>query len=280
MAVAADSDLNGADDTILEAHDSDVVVSTSDVSAYSLPNFDNNLDGESAEAEVISASDSISDSNNLQAGSANAGTFSDLQNNISGKQSVTLVNNFTYDGSVDSGLSNGIDISSPITIDGQGKVIIDANNQARVFNIAEGVAVTLKGITFINGNADGDGGSIGSHGVLTLIDCSFINNTASGHGGAVFLDHSTQSTIKNCDFNGNVAGLNGGAIDWRYGSTHGKVINSTFTNNTAKRSGGAIHWSGHDGTIRDSIFTNNTATGEKTSTFGGIEGGEIGRAHV
>ena len=247
QAVAAASDGNSTDHVVL--------TTDSNVSAYSLPNTDNQLrDG------------------------SDAGTFSDLQNNISGKQSVTLVNNFTYDSSEDSGLANGITISSPITIDGQGNVIIDASKQARVFNIAEGVSVTLKGITFINGNVNGDGGSISSLGVLTLIDCSFINNTASGHGGAVYLDHSTQSTIENCDFTGNVAGLNGGAIDWRYGSTHGKVINSTFTNNTAKRSGGAIHWSGHDGTIRDSIFTNNTATGEETSIFGGIEGGGDGGA--
>ena len=119
QAVAAASDGNSTDQVVL--------TTDSDVSAYSLPNSDNQL----------------------RSGSENAGTFSDLQNNISGKQSVTLVNNFTYDDTKDSGLANGIDISSSITIDGQGNVIIDASKQARVFNIAEGVSVTLKGITFI-----------------------------------------------------------------------------------------------------------------------------------
>ena len=246
-AVVAASDLNTTDDVGIE---------NSDVSTYSLPNSDN---------QMLSGSD-------------NVGTFSDLQNNVSGGGSITLERNYTYDSSKDSGLANGINISGTVTIDGQGKVIIDAGKEARVFNIAEGAAVTLKGITFINGHASENGGSINSHGVLTIIDCKFINNTADEHGGAIYLDHSTQSTIENCDFEGNVAGLNGGAIDWRYGSTHGKVINSTFTNNTAKRSGGAIHWSGHDGTIRDSNFTDNVATGDVISDIGGIIGGGDGGA--
>ena len=244
QAVAATGDGNSTDSVVL--------TTDSDVSAYSLPNLDNQL----------------------RAGSGNAGTFSDLQDDISNGK---LERNYTYNSS-DSGLANGITISSDLTIDGEGKVTIDAKNQARVFNIASGATVTIKGITFINGNALGNGGSISSSGVLTLIDCKFINNTASGHGGAVYMDHSTRSTIDNCEFNDNVAGLNGGAIDWRYGSTHGKVINSTFTNNTAKRSGGAIHWSGHDGTIRDSIFTNNTAAGKVISEIGGITGGGDGGA--
>ena len=244
QAVAATGDGNSTDSAVLTVD--------SDVSAYSLPNLDNQL----------------------RAGSGNAGTFSDLQNDIyNGK----LERNYTYNSS-DTGLSNGITISSDLTIDGEGKVTIDAKNQARVFNIASGATVTLKGITFINGNALGNGGSISSSGVLTLIDCKFINNTANGHGGAVYMDHSTRSTIENCEFNGNVAGLNGGAIDWRAGSENGKVIKSTFTNNTAKRSGGAIHWSGHYGTISASNFTDNKATGDVIGEINGVTGGGDGGA--
>ena len=244
QAVAATSDGNSTDSAVLTVD--------SDVSAYSLPNLDNQL----------------------RAGSGNAGTFSDLQSDIyNGK----LERNYTYNSS-DTGLSNGITISSDLTIDGEGKVTIDAKNQARVFNIASGATVTLKGITFINGNALGNGGSISSSGVLTLIDCKFINNTANGHGGAVYMDHSTRSTIENCEFNGNVAGLNGGAIDWRAGSENGKVIKSTFTNNTAKRSGGAIHWSGHYGTISASNFTDNKATGDVIGEINGVTGGGDGGA--
>ena len=244
QAVAATGDENSTDSAVLTAD--------SDVSAYSLPNLDNQL----------------------RAGSGNAGTFSDLQDDISNGK---LERNYTYNSS-DSGLSNGITISADLTVDGEGKVTIDAKNQARIFNIASGATVTIKGITFINGNALGNGGSISSSGVLTLIDCKFINNTAVGHGGAVYMDHSTSSTIENCEFNGNVAGLNGGAIDWLAGSENGKVIKSTFTNNTAKRSGGAIHWSGHYGTISASNFTDNKATGEVINEINGVTGGGDGGA--
>lgn len=94
----------------------------------------------------------------------------------------------------------------------------------------------------------------------------------------LYMDHSTSSTIENCEFNGNVAGLNGGAIDWLAGSENGKVIKSTFTNNTAKRSGGAIHWSGHYGTISASNFTDNKATGEVINEINGVTGGGDGGA--
>ena len=246
-AVAAVSDQNTTDD---------IGIASDNVSSYSLPNADSQL----------------------PTGSENVETFKDLQEAVRNGGEVELSNNYTFDASADSGLENGIFIDNDITIDGKGKVIIDASHQARVFDIAKGKSVTLKGITFINGNASGNGGSISSHGVLTIIDCKFINNTAAEHGGAIYLDHSTKSTIENCEFNGNVAGLNGGAIDWHYGSTHGKVISSTFTNNTAKRSGGAIHWSGHDGTIRDANFTDNVATGDVISDIGGITGGGDGGA--
>ena len=243
-AVAATGDGNSTDHVVL--------TTDSNVSAYSLPNSDNQL----------------------QAGSEEAGTFSDLQNDISNGK---LERNYSYS-SADSSLAEGITITSDLTIDGEGKVVIDAKNQARVFNIASGATVTLKGITFINGNTSGNGGSISSSGVLNLIDCKFINNTAGGHGGAIYLDHSTSSTIENCQFNDNVAGLNGGAIDWRAGSVNGKVIKSTFTNNTAKRSGGAIHWSGHYGTISASNFTNNKAVGDVITQINGVTGGGDGGA--
>ncbi|SDA60724.1 Ig-like domain repeat protein, partial [Methanobrevibacter millerae] len=247
QAVSASDDLNTPD----------MVSISNNVSAYSLPNLDDQL----------------------QAGS-DAGTFSELQNDLNGHDSVNLTKNYTFNSSSDPDeLKNGIHITQSIIIDGKGKVIIDAKNMARVFDIADGATVTLKGITFINGNAsNGNGGSIYSEGIITITDCIFINNTAVEHGGAIYIKHTSRSTIENCEFTGNIAGLNGGAIDWSAGSSHGAVINSTFTDNIAKRSGGAIHWSGHDGTIRDSTFINNNATGDVISEIGGVTGGGDGGA--
>lgn len=254
VAVASDIDVNNTDN-LKTTPDFEVVQQDSNVSTYSLPDSDQNL----------------------QDGSGSVGTFSELQNDIvNGK----LTKNYTYDSSYDSELTNGIVISQDMTIEGEGNIVINANKQARVFNIASGTTVTLKGITFINGNADGNGGSIISNGIINIINCNFINNTASGHGGAIYLDNSVSSTITGCDFTGNTAGLNGGAVDWHAGSTNGMLVDSTFTNNTAKRSGGAIHWSGHYGTIRNTNFTNNNATGDVVDEIGGILGGGDGGAVI
>ena len=254
QAVAAASDSGSTDD---------VVSSSGNVSAYSLP----------------------TDTDDQLQGGSGAVSFTQLQTDLNeGTGEITLVKNYTYSDS--DSLPDGITIPTGITkITGNG-IIIDANHKARVFNITSGHAITITGITFINGYvAEGNGGSINSAGKLTLENCKFINNTASfttddtlGNGGAVYLGHTDGDTIINCTFEGNVAKRNGGALDWYLGSSNGKVINSNFTNNTAKRSGGAIHWSGHYGTIKNSNFTNNTATGEINTDIGGRLGGGDGGA--
>ena len=114
----------------------------------------------------------------------------------------------------------------------------------------------------------GDGGAViwsGAEG--HAIYSNFVNNTAAKRGGAVFLQSAASETSDNTYFEhsyfaNNVAGTNGGAIDWNEGAKHGNVLNVTFVNNTAKRNGGAIFWHGENGTVKDSTFKNNRATGE------------------
>ena len=127
----------------------------------------------------------------------------------------------------------------------------------------------------------GDGGAVMWSGALgNVIYSNFVNNTAAKRGGAVFLQGSEDekcdnTTFRSSYFANNVAGYNGGAIDWYHGARHGIVDNSTFVNNAAKRSGGGIYWSGIDGTIKDSTFTNNTALGNITDANGGGDGGAV-----
>ena len=117
-------------------------------------------------------------------------------------------------------------------------------------------------------NEGGHGGAViwtGSHGEVYY--SNFVNNTAKNNGGAVYLQSGTygecqNTTFDNCYFGENEAGLNGGAVDWFRGASLGKVLNSVFENNIANRSGGAIHWSGYYGTVSNSNFTGNKATGE------------------
>ena len=98
-------------------------------------------------------------------------------------------------------------------------------------------------------------------------DCIFIENNAAKRGGAVLLqgtdiENCYDTTFENSYFESNVAGSEGGAINWDIGAENGLVYNVTFVNNTARRNGGAIHWNGYNGTVRNSTFKNNRATGE------------------
>ena len=226
----------------------DMVLTSTDVSAYSLPNLDNQL----------------------QSGSGDAGSFSDLQNDTKNGGSITLDRNYTYNSSSDSGLAGGISITKDTVIDGQGIVTIDANNMARVFTIAKGTTVTLKGIIFINANpASGHGGSIFAPGVVHIDNCIFINNTANyANGGAVCLA-GLGSTITNSYFEGNRAINNGndnngaaGAVFINANNT--SISNSIFIKNMAGLNGGAIGSSAmrvENSTITNCTITDNTANG-------------------
>ena len=274
QAVSAASDANSTDHVVL--------TTDSNVSAYSLPDSDNQL-----------------------VGSENAETFTNLETKLSEGGVITLEKNYTYDSSSDLRLANGIIIPETVTkIDGQGKVIIDGNHLARVFNVLEGHTVTLTGITFINANATkmttgvaaGHGGSIFAKGVVHIDNCRFIDNTATkGNGGAIFIS-GTASTITNSYFEGNrairnfnnnitgiggsvflnasfvnvtnsnfiknMAGLNAGGI----GSSSNRLINitignCTLSNNTANGSAGAVGMQSSNFRIYDSIFKYNEARG-------------------
>ena len=121
QAIAA-SDL---DNTSIGTTD-DNVVSIENVSAYSLPGTD----------------DAIGDS-------VNAKNFTYLKDNLNSADFANY--NYTWE---DGDPTDGIVLSGQLTLDGDGKVIIDAKNNARIFKIAQGANVTLKGITFNPGTVN------------------------------------------------------------------------------------------------------------------------------
>ena len=142
-----------------------------------------------------------------------------------------------------------------------------------------GVNGTIRNSTFINNtalgeitdaNGGGDGGAVlwvGHDG--NIEDSIFKDNNATYRGGAVFLKGSDDGTSGHCDnvvirnglFENNVAGTNGGAVDFQEGARNGAIYDSVFNNNTAFRSAGAVYWHGTNGTIVNSNFTNNRALG-------------------
>ncbi len=162
------------------------------------------------------------------------------------------------------------DLVSYVTIEGDASdpssVIIDAQNQGRVFR-AEGISgARLVGLTITGGNASGDtryessggglfvsysqvvlenvifsdntaqtgGGAIrvsGNEARLQATGCLFLNNTAVKGGGGVNLSYSSTAQFMDCDFRGNSASW-GGAISVRTLSLC-HIIDSTMTGNTA-----------------------------------------------
>ncbi len=137
-------------------------------------------------------------------------------------------------------------ISDDLTITGEGKVTIDAENNNRVLYVGEDTKVTLKNLILINGFAAEESGALlGNSNELILINCTLANSSAGeNNGGAIY----------------NVGKL--------------IIINSTIANNTA-RIGGAIFTNGQLAKgptikIENSIIENNTATGNDNAGGGAI----------
>ena len=89
-----------------------------------------------------------------------------------------------------------------------------------------------------------------------------VNDTVTMSGGAIYFNTgAVNCTIISSTFEDNIAETNGGALAWVEGAEHGVINNSVFINNVAKRNGGAVYWNGYNGTIQNSRFENNRATG-------------------
>ena len=119
-------------------------------------------------------------------------------------------------------------------------------------------APTIIDCTFI-GNTTGQGGGAVANGgsFARLIGCRFAGNTAS-FGGAIANDVNAASvTVTQCVFDGNSAGVFGGAISNSY--TDLTVTNSVFADNSSG-AGGAIRAREGLVSITNSVFTGNAAT--------------------
>lgn len=130
---------------------------------------------------------------------------------------------------------------------------------------------------FINNIASYEGGGIRWTGFAGNISyCNFTENLAGEFAGGAVSFNSMQGDILYCNFVNNTAGGYGGAIrtdGGYYEGTHSQTIgNCTFLFNKAS-SGGAIFSNTVNGTIRDSYFLNNSASG--SAPYRWYEGGAI-----
>ena len=107
---------------------------------------------------------------------------------------------------------------------GDDEVVFDGENSRRIFTV-NSQSVSIKGLTFKNGNAADYGGAIYFSNSGTLINCNFTNNSAR-YGGAIYF--YANGKVTNCNFTNNKATFDGGAIYFEDEST-GEVMNCDFT---------------------------------------------------
>lgn len=232
----------------------------------------------------LTASDGALSATQQYSLSATPGNYKELSDLIekTKKNGILKLNkDYKYD---ESFTSNGITISKPITIDGNGHTI-DGNDLARAFNVTAN-QVALKNIKFkncFNGNDDGAyGGAVYWHGGDGLLaGYQFSNSRAvalngTSYGGAVYW-RGYDGKIANCDFNDCYSRQNtssnpdnyvcGGAVYWWV--TDGAIENSRFTNCSvnayATSEGGAVYWLDYNDVLKNCQFTNCLATSNCTA---------------
>lgn len=205
-------------------------------------------------------------------------TLNDEINASSQTKTLNLTKDYAFNGDKDVSYSDGITIDiDDLIIDGQGHTI-DANNQARIFNIKSN-NVILKNLVITNGYSKSNGGGIywsGLNGqisnsnfkncaspqiggavyfekIATVTDSKFVNNSAY-FGGAV--DFQSESVMNNCEFDNNFAKYLGGGV---FCCEDTKILNSKFAKNIASDGGGLYFFS--TGTAENCMFEENTAIG-------------------
>lgn len=223
----------------------------------------------------------ISQNTTNELSNINKNDFTNLYDEIDASSQTKILNltkDYTYNPQNDGKYSSGITIDiDDLTIDGQGHTI-NANNQARIFNIKSN-NVTLKNLAIINGNGNSYGGAIYWTGLNGKIEDSiFKNSTSPNSGGAIYfknaatvtnskfinnsahfggaIDFEQNSAVTNCEFTNNFATYLGGAV---FSSVQTRFFNSRFIQNEAGDGGGIYFFT--TGTIENSLFERNIAIG-------------------
>ena len=165
-----------------------------------------------------------------------------------------------------------------VTIDATelpGGIDIQGGGASRLFRVAGGSSLALRGLRLAGGNGAGGGiggygGAVFSQGTLALVDCSISNCNAPVAGGAIAVlgGAALNCTLERCTLSGNSAGI-GGAIQSEVTLA---LRNCTIHGNAASAQGGGISAPfGRPVTARHCTVSGNTA-----GSGGGGGGGLIG----
>ncbi len=137
-----------------------------------------------------------------------------------------------------------ISASTPTVIDGQGKITLDGRQAARIFQVQNGNALSVRNLKLQNGSsvqpasntqyAPGTWGGgaikVSYRGKLEVINSQFLSNRSSIGGGAIFAGSDTDVTIVKSSFSKNTSWL-GGALYTQLSRL--TIVNSEFVGNQA-----------------------------------------------
>ncbi len=216
----------------------------------------------SAYPQFIYTVDRLSDNNTLTG--EGLGDSGDLRYCLSkaGENAESTIN-FEVEGIIY--LSDSIpSIKNKIKIDAEDKnIIIDGQNQFRIFTFSTGSEANIRRINMYNGYAkypSFGGGAILNAGNLTLEGCNFAQNQSEDGGGAITNLQNGKISVTKCLFSRNRATSFGGGMNNFGGNI--TVRGCSFEQDTSAGSGGGIADFG-ESVIANTIFL------ENGSYFGG-----------
>lgn len=207
----------------------------------------------------------------------------------------------------DGAASGDLDLTENVTLTGAGAAdtIIDFDDFDRIFDIPQGVTVTisqlrltdattglfdaggavrnsgtltLEHVDLRNNSTANGGGAIANldSGVLMLIDSVVLTNNSTGQEGGGGLFNSGMATVTRTRFDGNTANSSGGNI-----MNNGSLANLTLIESTVKggrvstnRNGGGLY-NGRIATLRRSTFTDNQANNGGAIYSNGFGSGQL-----
>ena len=148
---------------------------------------------------------------------------------------------------------------------------LDAQQQGRVFYVAEGASPTLEGLritggdaTVAGGVADGGGGICVVSATLTLSDSIVTANTAGLVGGGLYLHESEATLISNAILSNTAGASGGGMLLWASSAAiEGNVIagNAALGESASWAGGGGVYLHGGStaGLVNNAIVDNQVA---------------------
>jgi hypothetical protein len=165
---------------------------------------------------------------------------------------------FACDGPTTVTSSSEIVVDNDVTLDGEGRLTVDAQGSHRVFSVARDVTAELRGITVTGGFAIDGAGGIRNMGTLTLINSTVSGNVADGTGCGIWNGGGGELTVMSSTVSHNSGGDFGGGIDNEGVLT---LNNSTISGNAVRLDGGGIFNNGRLTSINSTVTGNDASRG-------------------